>query len=568
MNERKLVFLRLAMLMLLVLTVSLTAYSQNEELASVSRAYVIRNANIIQAPGRKIDKGAILIRNGIIQSVGQTVNIPADAIIIEADSMYVYAGFIDGLSNIGVPKPKEENQDKKVKDPGNPPNDIAGIEPQRDVRGLLDPADKSISDMRAIGFTAAHTVPHGRMLPGQGAIILLSGSSPDEMVYKGPVSLFSQLEGAAGIYPNTVMGVMAKYRELYRQADQAKSYQRRYIQDASGMERPKSDRVLEAFYPVIDRSMPVAFKAEEVLDIQRVFALKNDLGFNLILGEVKEGWDIAGKIKASGAKVFLSLDLPEMKEEEKAEADSAKAEEKEKEITEVDLERERLEKRKEEIIRKFYTQPALFANQGIVFGFSTLEAKSKDIKGHLSKLVENGLSEDAALAALTTSPAQLLGLSATMGSIDNGKLANLVISDKPYFNKESKIKYVFVDGRKFELEDKPKKKDSGEEDVEASGTWSYTTETPQGAGSGNIVITGETDNYSGTITSSFSGDENELSNITVDGKELSFSFLINVGGDTLNIDVSVTVDGDTFEGSMTAGQHGSFPIEGERVPNK
>ncbi|ELR72304.1 hypothetical protein C900_01586 [Fulvivirga imtechensis AK7] len=406
------------------------------------------------------------------------------------------------------------------------------------------------------------------MLPGQGAIILLAGNSPDELVYKGPVSMFSQLHGAAGIYPNTVMGVMAKYRELYRQADQAKSYQKRYIQDASGMERPKSDRVLEAFYPVIDRSMPVAFKAEKVLDIQRVFSLKNELGFNLILGEVKEGWDITDKIKTSGAKVFLSLDLPELKEEKKAKADSGKVEEKEKRKTEVDLERERLELRKEEMIRKFYTQPALFASEGIIHGFSTLEAKSKDIKNHLSKLVENGLSEDAALAALTTSPAQLLGLSATMGSIDNGKLANLVISDKPYFNKESKVKYVFVDGRKFELEDKPKKKHSDEEDVEVSGTWSYTTETPQGAGTGNIVITGEPGNYSGTITGSFSGDENVLTNITVDGKELSFSFSMNVGGDTLNIDVSVTVDGNTFEGSMTAGVHGSFPIEGERLPNK
>ncbi|WP_185152754.1 amidohydrolase family protein [Fulvivirga aurantia] len=553
------------MLLFLMGVFPFSIYGQDDKVAEVTSTYAITNVNIIQAPGRKIDLGTVLIEDGIIKAVGKSVTIPASAKVIKADSMYLYAGFIDGLSQVAVEKPKDKERED-VKDPGNPPNELAGIQPERNVRDFLKADDKSVDDWRKMGFTAAHVVPDGRMLPGSDGPILLTGTNPDEMIYSNQVSLFSQLRGAPGVYPNTVIGVMAKYRDLYRNAENAKSYKQRYDQDGVGMERPNSDRILEAFYPVIDKSIPVAFKAESVLDVQRVLTLKNDLGFNLILGEVKQGWDITDKIKAANAKVFLSLDLPEWEEKKDTVAnDSVKAEP--KTLSGAEKEQERLEKRKEEMIMKYYEQPALFRDQGITFGFSTLEAKSGDIKSNINKLVEKGLNEDVALAALTTSPAQLLGLSKTMGTIDQGKLANLFISDKPYFEKESNVKMVFVDGKLYEYENKPKKKKNGdEEDVDPKGDWTYSTETPQGNGSGTVKFEGGPGNYSGQLTSSFSSDTNTLSDITVDGSQVSFSFTIAVGGDALNVSVSITVDGDTFEGTMTAGSYGSFPIEGERTP--
>lgn len=564
MREPMLAFLRRVMLLLLLGAVSTIVWAQEGDLDPVTGTYVIKNVNIIQGPGRKIDMGAILIKNGIIMSVGKTVAIPPDARIIEADSMYVYSGFIDGLSHTGVPKPKDEDKAPKVKDPGNPPNDVAGIEPQVDVRNLLKPDDKSIDEWRRLGFTTAQVVPYGKMLPGKSAIILLAGKNADELVYHEEKALFSQLEGAPRVYPNTVIGVMAKYRELYRQAQQAEAYQARYSQDASGMERPKSDRVLEAFYPVVDKQMPVVFKAEKVLDIQRVLVLQKDLGFNLILAEIKEGWDITDKLKASGAKLFLSMDLPAM--EEKKEADSTKTDEPAKK-SELDIEREHLQARKDEMIKKFYTQPALFKSKGIDFGFSTMEAKSKDFKANLQKLIENGLTEDAALASLTTIPAQQLGLSAAMGSIDNGKMANLVVSDKPYFSKESKVKYVFVDGRMFEYKDQPAKK--GEKgSAKAEGTWSYSVETPDGEDTGELTINGESGNYTGTITRSSTGESYELYHVVLDGNNLSFSFDALINGDTVTIGVNVVIEGDSFEGTVDAGEHGSFQIKGERTPEK
>src|SRR5690349_15464005 len=126
----------ISMLKRVVLAIALSGPSslfaqENSELAPVSRTLAITNVNIIQAPGRKIDMGTVVLKDGLILSVGKNVSIPADAVVLKADSMYVYAGFIDGLSRVGIPKPKEDpNPPPRPKDPGNPKPEEAGITPQ------------------------------------------------------------------------------------------------------------------------------------------------------------------------------------------------------------------------------------------------------------------------------------------------------------------------------------------------------------------------------------------------------------------------------------------------------
>ncbi len=549
--------------------------AQDEKpIAPVGRTYAITHVTIVQSPGRKIEQGIVVMKDGLITAVGKGVPIPAEAIVIKADSMYVYAGFIDGLSRTGVTKPKEEKDKEKVKDPGNPPADRAGITPQNDVRDFLNPADKSVEDLRNLGFTTAQVVPYGNFLPGQSAIILLGGKSPDDMVLVSKAALYSELTGAQNIYPTTIMAVMAKWRELYKNASQNKSYQSLYASNRSAASRPGSDRILEAFYPVIDQKMPVLFKSERVMETQRVFTLKNELNFSLMIADVKEGWPIINKIKSSGAKIFLSLDLPDdSKKEDKKEdkggkketkKDSVKVEppKKDKPKTAFDLEKDALEKRKKETIALYTSQPSEFIKAGVPFGFSAMSAKTKDIPANLRRMIAAGLTEDAALAALTTSPAQLLGLSDRMGTIDNGKMANLVISDKPYFNEKAKVRYVFVDGNLYKMETKEANKSDGK--TSAKGTWSYTIETPQG-GSGKIVIKDDNGSFSGTISDS-TGKENELKNISLDGSSLSFSYETNVGGNSIKVDVTVKIDGDSFEGNATAGKFGSYPIKASRDP--
>jgi len=545
----------------------LSVYAQEEvKLAPVTRTYAITNVNIIQGPGRKVEMGMVILRNGIIQNVGKNLSIPADAVVIKADSMYVYAGFIDGYSRVGVIKPKEDTNRERPKDPGNPEPAQAGITPQNDVRTSLNPADKTVEDLRALGFTTAQVVPYGGMLPGSAAIVQLGGNSANDMVLLGSSSFYSELTSAQRVYPSTVIGVMSKYRELYRQATQAKAYESMYASNRTGLERPVSDKILEAFYPVIDKRVPVLFKADRYLDANRILTLQKDLGFNVVLGDVKDGWDMINKIKAANAKVFLSLDLPDAVKEEKK--DDKKQETKKP----VDAEKEALEKRKAESIAQHTSQAAVFQKAGVTFGFSTVSAKTKDVQANLRRMIASGLTEDQALAALTTTPAQMLGIADRVGTVDNGKIANLVISDKPYFSEKAKVRYVFVDGvmHKYEVKEEKKAdtKNGNDKKADPNGKWSYTTETPQGTSTGVIKIKNEGGSYSGTITSSMSGQETELSSIVVEGNSMTFTFGFNAGGGTMNIDVSLTIDGSDFEGTMSVGSFGSFPMKGSKDPNQ
>ena len=554
--------------------------AQDSDLRPVTTKYAIKNATIVQAPGRIISKGTVVFENGVIKSVGANVSIPKDALVIDADSMYVYAGFISGMSNIGVPKPKEERErpDRKLR--ANPPYELAGITPEASVTDMLSADDKSVEEYRQLGFTAAHAVPHNGMLSGTSALILLGGSS-SSMVIQPNFTMYSQLTGAGGVYPNTVIGVMAKYRDMYRKAQQAMDYESKYKANSAGMARPATDLTLAALYPVVKKQMPVSFEANEILDVMRVLTLKNDLGFNLMLGEVKQSWDAIDKIKAANASLFLSLDLPELKEEKKEEKkddkadakegeekkEEAKKEEKPKEKTAADLEKEALEKRQKEMITKYYAQASMINSKGIKFGFSTLDSKSKDFKATMNNIIKNGLPEDQALAALTVYPAEILGLSSKMGTIDNGKMANLIVSDKPYFDEKSNVRYVFVDGVLYEYEvKKEKKKKSGGEAVKPNGAWNYTSSTPQGEGTGVITITGSEGSYSGTMTLSFNDSSNDIENLEVDGNNVTFSITIDAGGQQMTMDVTMTIDGDSFEGTMTVAQFGSFPLSGSKSP--
>jgi len=532
---------------------------EDQVLAPVSRTYAITNVNIIQGPGRRVDMGTVLIKDGLITGAGKGLAIPPEAVVIKADSMYVYAGFIDGLSRTGVTKPREENSRERIHNPGNPPPEKAGITPQNDVRNVLSATDKGLEDFRGLGFTAAQVVPYGVLLPGNAAVIQLSGRPADDVVLSSKSAFYAELTSNQGIYPGTILGIMAKWRELYRQAAQAHTYENMYASNRSGLERPATDRVLEAFYPVIDKKQPVLFKADKILDAHRVLTLQSDLGFPLVIANVKEGWDLIPKIKGANAKVFLSLDLPEEVKEDKdakKEASTNAANAKEKAA---------LDKRKKDFIAKYDAQAAAFQKAGVKFGFSSIDVKSSNVQANLRRMIKAGLTEDQALAALTTNPAELLGMSDRLGTIDNGKIANLTISDKPYFNEKSKVKYVFIDGQPFKMEAKEAKKDDAA--INIVGTWAITVETPQGKNSSKVTFTKDGSNYSGTVTGDMMQGPATLKKVELDGNTLKYSYsFVMEGGETLNVDVDAKVEGDSYTGTVTAGSYGSFSLDAKKNP--
>lgn len=554
----------LVLMMWLVLGVS-RLQAQKDDLRAVSTQYAIRNATIVQAPGKVIKNGTILMEDGVIKKVGPSVVIPPEAWVIEADSMFVYPGFISGFSTIGVGKAEDEKAKLDDKLTGNPPYEYAGIMPNASVRGRLDPDEKSIKDFRALGFTAAQTSLEEGMLPGTSSIVLLGGNSPDQMLINENTSMVSLFKGASGVYPNTLIGVMASYRDLYRKASQAKAYEARYLANPSGMERPVKNEVLEALYPVVGKKMPVVFHTEGIKDILRAKTLQKELGFALQFAEVKQGWDALTTFKSLQAPVYLSLDLP--KWEEAPEETSEETSEKEAPTPEA-LEEKALEERKFASIKNYYTLGGLLSQHKVRFGFSTKEVKPKDFKPNLLRVIENGLSEEQALAALTTQPAAFLGLSASMGTLEVGKMANLIVTDTAYFSENANIRYVFVDGVKYEYEAKTKKKKAtGKgENIDPLGTWDYTYSSEGGEWSGTFTITGETDSYEGSIYLSSVDKEFDLSEITVSGDLLTFESDVTAYGESATLSFRLTVTNDTAEGNMDAEHFGSYEMDATKKP--
>ena len=567
-----------------LITISISALTaQNSDAPKLlSNTYFLQNCFVVKQPGTILPLQNVLIKDGVIADIGPVIKPPFDAQILKADSFYVYAGFIDAYSNVGVARPESASSSSRpegrgerprVQDPGNPPNDVAGITPQIQATDVYRSTDKSVSDMRTAGFAISHVAPRGLLLPGQSGIYLLGDGSNDRMLLKSPVAQTFQLEVNRGVFPSTSIAAIAKFRDLYKNAAIAGAHEEKFkTMPAGGLSRPNYTKELTSLYPVTTKKMPLHFVARSTKDVHKALSLKDELGFDLILTEVKQGWHYTDRIKKSNVQVLLSLELPEeekaegKKEDEKsAKKDTSSAKVMKKEIKkEQNPEKDQFDKKKQESIKEYLSQASVFEKNGVKFGFSFLNAKPSDIKKNLRRLIENGLSENYALAALTTHPAQMLGISSLAGTVDKGKLANLVITDKPYFSEKSVIKFVFVDGKKYDYSEKPKKQESkSSESSKIAGLWSYTVEVPGSVQKGKIKISKNQDEYKITVTDDSSPDKNDpASDINVDGTKVSFNIMTNLG-QPVKVDFTLEFEDKSYKGSVSVGQFGSFPIKGE-----
>jgi len=575
---------RLLWMMIAVFGCFQFAIGQNSNDAKeVTSTYYVKNAFVVQKPGTVLSNTSILIKDGMIKSVGPSITIPFDAEVIDADSMYVYAGFIDACSHAGVEK--KDNKDRpKVENPGSPPKDLAGITPQYTVRSAFgEKLDKSMSELRALGFGFVHVVPRGRMLPGQGSVLSTGNLKPSESIIKENVSQFSQFKSARGMFPGTTIGVMSQFRDLIKNATYSNDYKKAYALNANGLERPQQSEELEALYPIVEKKMPVFFYAPKVKDVNRALILQKELGYNMVLTGVRQGWPLMSSITSSRNPIVLSLKLPEEIKEEKEDEKQKEDEKKDKKVEgdgkaekkekpkkkakakkELDPETRMLNERKKKSHDEYVSQAAMFEKQKIKFSFSTLDTKSKDIRNNILRMVKGGLSENGALAALTTNPASLLGITAMAGTVEPGKIANIFITDKPYFDEKSKIKYVIVDGSVKLNKEKDKKKKSGDgEAVGLAGSWTYEVEIPGTTQSGTMIIKGSGDDLEvSTDSSDEPGDFIDGTNVSLDGSTLSFDLSVEGMAYSINLDF----DGADFEGTVAVGEFGSFPMTGSKKP--
>jgi len=588
----------------------LLAQPIDEELPQITGCIALINAKVITAPGKSPVVSTVVMKNGLITQIGKDIKIPPDAYTVAADSFYVYAAFIDAFSYTGIKDSESEsgggggNQQgpgnrggsKPTFDAeGNLPLEEAGITPYKSVRATFDPKEKSIADWRAQGFAVAHIVPRGKMLPGKGSIMVLSGKETDQVLWKEDISMYGQWTGAGGGYPSTVIGVMAKWRELYHNATQAVAHQAAY-EKGTLVSRPTYNQAHEALMPIVKKEMPVYFRAPKVKDISRAMELQEDLGMKMVIANAEEAWYLKDKFKSENIPLILSLWLPEDKSEAEAKAKEgnkseakAEAEAKEGNKTEAkaeaqdsleqtidtiasDPEKAAFEKKRAESLKAYREQAGVFAKEEIPFSFGTMRLKTSEFSKNISLMIENGLSADTALMALTTQPASLLGIEKYCGTVEIGKMANLIVSTKPLFEKEAAIKYMIVEGGLYAYEIKEKKKPSGKpsDPVTAGlleGKWEFEVDIPDQREKGEFDFKDSDGILTGTIHGHNITGNTALEDIVLEGNDVSFTFDMEAGGQMIELEFDLKLDGETFEGTVNIGVTGmgTFPISGKRI---
>ena len=518
--------------------------------------FAITNAQIVTVSGPNLAKGTIVIRDGLIESVGENVKIPADARIIDGTDLVVYPGFIDAYTSLGIAAaaPTQRGQAQTAQNqPQSNSNYPDGLHPDETAADQIKAGEAQFETQRNAGFTTALTVPKDGIFNGQSALIDLAGDSVSGMIIKSPFAehiTFTTLR--TGSYPVSLLGTFSALRQMFLDAQRLQIIQKMYEKDPRGMKRPDDDKSLEALMPILNREMPVVFNANNEREIIRALDFAREFNLKAIIAGGQESWKVADRLKAQNVPVLLSLDFPKRTTAASTEADPEP----------IELLRLRAETPK---------TAARLTQAGVKFAFQSGGMKNiSDFLTNANEAVKNGLNKNDAVRAMTLSSAEIFGVENRLGSIEKGKIANLVVSKGDVFDKNKVITQVFVDGRLFEpkIPAKPTGKtptgttQPGTAAV-VGGNYSINIEIPGQPIEGTLNLTQQNENLTGTFQSQLGSVPLKEGKITADG--FTFSITVEFGGSEVEVFVKGTVSGNQVSGTFTTPQ-GAVPFSGTKNP--
>lgn len=432
------------------------------------RVHALMNARIVTAPGKTIEKGTVIIRDGVIVEAGASVQLPADARTWDLTGKTIYPGFIDAYSRAGLPETlqpeplrremDEENPDAKPKEiPREPVKGTHAwnpkVTPERKASDVLRLDKKASQKLRELGFTSALVVPGRGIFRGASALVDLQEADANTLVVAPVVAqhiAFDLNRGRGARYPTSLMGCIALIRQTLLDAAWYQAAQDAYRKSPGATERPEANASLAALAEFAQRKQPAVFETEDELDLLRALKVAEEFKLKPIL--LGNGYEYRVRKALAKTPVILPLDFPEVPKIEAPERALAY------ELHEL------------QHWDRAPSNPALLAAEGIPFAFTTegLDKPEKEFWSRMRLAVRRGLSKDAALAGLTSTPAELFGVADRMGSIAPGRIANLVVANGDLFTEEAKVLTTWVDGYYYETDL------ADEQDVR--GTWEVAAE--------------------------------------------------------------------------------------------
>ena len=476
--------------------------------------------------GPVIPNGTLVIRQGLVEAIGANVSIPPDAAIIDVKGAHVYPGLIDAQTSLGFTAPKSTDASAE------PTPDTMAI---RNVKISDDDADAR----RATGVTTIVTAPSFGIFNGQSVMLNLGSGAAESNAIRNPVALQIAFNPRpTWTYPDSLMGVIAFLRQNFLDAQQHAAARDVYERTPAGLRRPQDDPALEALRPVLRRELPVVFIADSAQMMRRAQALARELNVRYVLSGARQGYAMANELK--DVPVLVSVKWP-----------VAPTDKDDREDQPLRVIRER---------QLAPTTPAVLAKSGVTFALVSGAGKTGDFLPGIRKAVENGLSADDALRATTLAPARIFGVERQLGTLERGKIANVIVSDKPLFEKDAKVTRVFVDGREVRLPKEEKPAETAASPI--NGTWALTVRAPQGSASIQVTLSVE----DGQLTGTYSGDRGSgnIRSGTFEGSAFAFTITANAeNAESTDWAFRGTLTGDTMAGSVSTNL-GTFEFSGSK----
>ncbi len=413
---------------------------------SVPATYAITNAHIVPGNGPAIERGTVVIRDGLIAAVGANVAVPADARVVDGSGLTVYPGLVDAFGSLGIPVPAAPNgaggrgaapaaaPATSGPQPGSDADHPYGITPEVSAVDLMEVDEHTFDGPRSAGITTALTAPTSGYLRGRAALLDLSDENLSDAVVKSPAAMTMAFSrggrGGGGFgrggYPGSLMGIFAAFRQEVLDAQRYGTWTAMYEKNPRGIQRPTMDAGLDAMQPVVNGQMPIIFEANSAREIDRAIKLAQEFKLKAVIAGGAEADQCIPQLKASGIPVVLSLDFPT-----RAATDTGP----------------QLLRTLEERVNAPKVAGKLAA-AGVTFAFTSGGMSNwADFLGNASKTVSEGLNADAAVRALTSAPAQIFGVDQQLGSIETGKIANLTVTRGALFDAGTKVETLFIDGR-------------------------------------------------------------------------------------------------------------------------
>lgn len=454
-------------------------------------AYAVENVTVVEADGSLRTGVTLVVRNGRIETLGAGEPVPADARVLEGDSLRLYPGLVDahGQADVTWPEARDVPDPDEVR-AWDPPRSRQGFMPHRRVADHLTATGSALADRRRAGVVASLVLADGGMAPGQNAVLVhREARTPWELVHDDDAGLAMSLRSAGGVYPSQLFGVIAFLRQAFLDAERYEALRRAAAEGDGGAAATGWDPDYETLLRAARGEVPVYFEADSDEDIRRALDLAEETGFRPMIVGGEEAWKHADELARRQVPVLVSVDFPQPTEWDH-EADTLAAE------------LEPAAAREKQRIEAAWSNAGRLEAAGVRFAL-TSGGGSADLVEGARKAIEYGLSPAGALEAVTTTPADLLGLAGPLRPRAGGPATFLLADGDLLGEVDTTVRYTFVEGH---LTEGSEDNGGGGDEAPAGdigGTWTGDIEVGGQAVDFTLEVTqAEDGSLSGTMSAS------------------------------------------------------------------